>query len=431
MAFEVKKLENSKAEVVLTIEGTEFKNLRNKVIAKIAQGVEVPGFRKGKVPASVVEEKYADAIKEEISEEMLKANYEAVIKDGGIVPVDYFKLVEVKEEASKATATYIVEIVPEVKLGQYKGLEVEKAKAEVKSEDVESEMEKLLSQNSKLKEAAEGEKAQLEDTVSINFEGFVNGVAFEGGKAEGYDLKLGSKSFIDTFEEQIVGHVAGDEFEVNVKFPESYFKEELKGQPALFKVKVNSIKRVEKVELNDEFAKDMGFDTVAELRESKKAEIEKRENAKVEHGFINSILEKIKAASEVEIPESMIKREIVNRIREFEMQLKQQGANLDFYLKMNGISMEKLNEDLRPMAEEKIKIDLIIDEIAKVEKVEVKPEEIEEKMAEVASYYGMEMEKLKAELRKAGNYENFVENITIEQISKKTIDMIVSETVAK
>lgn len=431
MAFEVKKLENSKAEVVLTIEGTEFKNLRNKVISKIAQGVEVPGFRKGKVPASVVEEKYADAIKEEISEEMLKANYEAVIKDGGIVPVDYFKLVEVKEEASKATATYIVEIVPEVKLGQYKGLEVEKAKAEVKSEDVESEMEKLLSQNSKLKEAAEGEKAQLEDTVSINFEGFVNGVAFEGGKAEGYDLKLGSKSFIDTFEEQIVGHVAGDEFEVNVKFPESYFKEELKGQPALFKVKVNSIKRVEKVELNDEFAKDMGFDTVAELRESKKAEIEKRENAKVEHGFINSILEKIKAASEVEIPESMIKREIVNRIREFEMQLKQQGANLDFYLKMNGISMEKLNEDLRPMAEEKIKIDLIIDEIAKVEKVEVKPEEIEEKMAEVASYYGMEMEKLKAELRKAGNYENFVENITIEQISKKTIDMIVSETVAK
>ena len=204
-----------------------------------------------------------------------------------------------------------------------------------------------------------------------------------------------------------------------------------KGQPALFKVKVNSIKRVEKVELNDEFAKDMGFDTVAELREAKKAEIEKRENAKVEHGFINSILEKIKAASEVEIPESMIKREIANRIREFEMQLKQQGANLDFYLKMNGISMEKLNEDLRPMAEEKIKIDLIIDEIAKAEKVEVKPEEIEEKMAEVASYYGMEMEKLKSELRKAGNYENFVENLTIEQISKKTIDMIVSETIAK
>ena len=431
MAFEVKKLENSKAEVVLTIEGTEFKNLRNKVISKIAQGVEVPGFRKGKVPASVVEEKYADAIKEEISEEMLKANYEAVIKEGGIVPIDYFKLVEVKEEASKATATYIVEIVPEVKLGQYKGLEVEKAKAEVKSEDVESEMEKLLSQNSKLKEAPEGEKAQLEDTVSINFEGFVNGVAFEGGKAEGYDLKLGSKSFIDNFEEQIVGHAVGDEFDVNVKFPESYFKEELKGQPALFKVKVNSIKRVEKVELNDEFAKDMGFDTVAELREAKKAEIEKRENAKVEHGFINSILEKIKAASEVEIPESMIKREIANRIREFEMQLKQQGANLDFYLKMNGISMEKLNEDLRPMAEEKIKIDLIIDEIAKAEKVEVKPEEIEEKMAEVASYYGMEMEKLKSELRKAGNYENFVENLTIEQISKKTIDMIVSETIAK
>lgn len=431
MAFEVKKLENSKAEVVLTIEGTEFKNLRNKVISKIAQGVEVPGFRKGKVPASVVEEKYADAIKEEISEEMLKANYEAVIKEGGIVPVDYFKLVEVKEEASKATATYIVEIVPEVKLGQYKGLEVEKAKAEVKSEDVESEMEKLLSQNSKLKEAPEGEKAQLEDTVSINFEGFVNGVAFEGGKAEGYDLKLGSKSFIDTFEEQIVGRAAGDEFDVNVKFPESYFKEELKGQPALFKVKVNSIKRVEKVELNDDFAKDMGFDTVAELREAKKAEIEKRENAKVEHGFINSILEKIKAASEVEIPESMIKREIANRIREFEMQLKQQGANLDFYLKMNGISMEKLNEDLRPMAEEKIKIDLIIDEIAKAEKVEVKPEEIEEKMAEVASYYGMEIEKLKSELKKAGNYENFIENLTIEQISKKTIDMIVSETIAK
>lgn len=431
MAFEVKKLENSKAEVVLTIEGTELKSIRNKVVAKLAQGVEVPGFRKGKVPATVIEEKYAEAIKEEVAEEMLKANYETVIKDGGIVPVDYFKLKEIVEQGEKLSVTYTVDIVPEVKLGQYKGLEIEKSKPEVKSEDVEAEMEKLLSQNSKLKEAAAGEKAQLDDTVSIDFEGFVNGVAFEGGKAEGYDLKLGSKSFIDTFEEQIVGHTAGEEFDVNVKFPDTYFKEELKGQPALFKVKVNTIKRVEKVELNDEFAKDMGFDTVAELRESKKNEIEKRENIKIEHGFINSILEKIKATSEVEIPESMIQREMANRIREFEMQLKQQGASLDMYLKMNGISAEKLAQDLRPIAEEKIKIDLIIDEIAKTEKVEVKPEEIEEKMAEVANYYGMEIEKLKGELKKAGNYENFIENLTLEQISKKTIDMIVSETIAK
>ena len=431
MAFEVKKLENSKAEVVLTIEGTEFKNLKNKVLTKIAQNVEVPGFRKGKVPVSVVEEKFAEAAKEEISEELLKANYEAVIKDGGIVPVDYFKLQTITEEGDKITAVYTVEIVPEVKLGQYKGLEVAKDKVEIKAEDVETEMEKLLSQNSKLKEVAEGEKAQLDDTVNINFEGFVNGVAFEGGKAEGYDLKLGSKSFIDTFEEQIVGHVAGDEFDVNVKFPDTYFKEELKGQPSLFKVKLNTIKRVEKVELNDEFAKDMGFDTVAELRDAKKAEIEKRENAKVEHGFINSILEKIKAASEIEIPESMIQREIANRIKEFEMQLKQQGANLDLYLKMNGITPEKLMQDLKPMAEEKIKIDLIIDEIAKLENVEVSEAEIEEKIAEVSNYYGMEVEKLKGELKKAGNYENFIENLKLEQISKKTIDMIVSETIAK
>lgn len=362
---------------------------------------------------------------------MLKQNYSKIIEEGEILPVDYFKLQSVSEENGEIKAFFMVEIMPEIKVGQYKGLEVEKEKVEIKEEQIMAEIEKMVEANSKLKEVEAGEKAQNGDTANINFEGFIDGVAFEGGKAEGYDLKLGSKSFIDNFEDQIVGHTAGDEFDVNVKFPESYSKKELAGKPALFKVKLNSIKRVEKAELNDDFAKDMGFETMEELRESKKSEIEKRENSKVEHGFINSILEKIKSASEIEVPKSMVAREVANRIKEFEMQLSSQGVGLDIYLKMNGITKEKLVADLSPLAEEKIKIDLIVDEIAKLEKVEVTEEEVEEKIAEIAKYYQMEVEKLKAQLKASGNYTTFIENLKIESISKKTIDLIVSETIEK
>lgn len=431
MAFEVKKVKKTEVEVVITVSGEDAKKIKSNIVNQVRAEVEIPGFRKGKAPIDVIEKSYAQTIKEECAEEMLKQNYNKVIEEGEILPVDYFKLQSVSEENGEIKAFFMVEIMPEIKVGQYKGLEVEKEKVEIKEEEVAAEIEKMVESNSKLKEVAPGEKAQDGDTTNINFEGFVDGVAFEGGKAEGYDLKLGSKSFIDNFEDQIVGHVVGDEFDVNVKFPESYFKKELAAQPALFKVKLNSIKRVEKVELNDEFAKDMGFETIEELRESKKSEIEKRENSKVEHGFINSILEKIKSASEIEVPKSMIAREVANRIKEFEMQLSSQGVGLDIYLKMNGITKDKLVSDLSPLAEEKIKIDLIVDEIAKLEKVEVTEAEVEEKIAEIAKYYQMEVEKLKAQLKASGNYTTFIENLKIESISKKTIDLIVSETIEK
>lgn len=432
MAFEVKKVKKTEVEVVLTASGADAKSIKNAIINRVRAEVEIPGFRKGKAPIDVIEKNYAQVIKEESAEEMLKQNYSKVVEEGAVVPVDYFKLQSVEEEADGSIkAFFTVEVMPEIQVGQYKGLEVEKAKIEIKEEDVTAELYKMIETNSKLKEAESGAKAENGDTVNINFEGFIDGVAFEGGKAEGYDLKLGTESFIDNFEDQIAGHTAGEEFDVNVSFPETYFKKELAAKPALFKVKLNSIKRVEKSELNDDFAKDMGFDTLQELKDSKKSEIEKRENTKIEHGFINSILEKIKAASDVEVPNALINREIENRIKEFEMQLSSQGASLDLYLKMNGLTKDKLVADLKPLAEEKIKIDLIVDEIAKLEKVEVTDAEIEEKMAEVATYYGMEIEKLKAQLKVAGNYDTFIENLKIEAISKKTIDLLVSETIEK
>lgn len=430
MNFEVTKKEKSQVEIVVKVEGEKLIAYKKDVINNIKKDVEVPGFRKGKAPISVVEEKYADLISQEIADKVMKENYETIVKENDFTPVDYLKLADIKMEETTFTATYLVDVLPSVELGEYKGLEVEKEKYEFNNEELEKEIEGLVSKNSKLKELAEEELAAMDDVVTINFEGFVDGVAFEGGKAENYDLKLGSKSFIDTFEEQIVGHKVGDEFDVNVNFPEQY-KEDLAGKEATFKIKINAVKREELPELNDEFAKDLGFDTVDALKEAKKLEIEKRENTKIEHGFVNTVLEKVKAASSVEVPEALVKREASNRAAELESQLKTQGMTLDQYLQMQNMTKDMLFGHLKPLAEEKVKMDLILDEIAKLEGVEVTDEEIEEKMAEVASYYQTEVEKLKEDLKKAGNYDNFIESLKLEKITQKTVDLIVKETVSK
>lgn len=430
MNYELKKLENSKVEILIKLEGEEVKKYTKEVINKIKGKAEIPGFRKGKVPESVILTQFADAIKEELAEKVVNNNYGKILDEEGLRPLDYAKILKVENTEEKIEVLLTVDIMPEVKVGQYKGLEIEKEKFELKDEHMAEELRKLQDKNGKLKEVAEGEEAQIDDTVTINFEGFVDGVAFDGGKGENYDLKLGSHSFIDNFEDQIVGHKTNDEFDVNVNFPEQY-KEDLAGKAATFKVKVNAIKRMELPELNDEFAKEAGFENLESLKEKKEIEIREREESKIENGFINNILEKIKAGSEVEIPEILIKQEVKARISEYEAQLQSQGISIDLYLSMNKMKKEDLEAQLKPIAEEKVKIDLILNEIAKLENVEVKEEEVEERMGEVAKYYGMEVEKLRAELKAKGNYENFLESLKLEKITQKTVDLIVSETISK
>jgi len=239
-------------------------------------------------------------------------------------------------------------------------------------------------------------------------------------------LKLGSKSFIDTFEDQLVGYQVGQEGEVNVTFPKEYFKDELAGKPAIFKVKVTSIKKLVKPVLDDEFAKDNDFDSLEELKSKKQEEITERETQRIEAEYKNSIVNKAVENSTLMIPNSMIDREISYRLSEIENNLKMQGANLEMYMQMSGLTVEKLAEQIRPVAESKVKRDVVLDAIALAENIEANEEEIEEKMNKVAEIYNMELAKLKEELEKAGNLVNFMENIKADVRINKTVDVLVA-----
>ncbi len=424
MNYEVKKLDNSAVEITLKVEGAEVSKAKEEAIKKITKDAEIPGFRKGHAPASAIESHYEGIIKEEVTDTILKAHYEAVLKDGKINPVDYIQTKSVDLKGDKFEVVFAVDVFPEIKLGEYKGLEAVKEVFEMTDDMLNKEIEMLLSSKSALEEAPEGHKAVLGDTVDLAFEGFVDGVAFDGGKADSHMLKLGTKSFIDTFEDQLVGYEKGQEGEVVVTFPAEYNAENLAGKEATFKVKINEIKVTKTPELNEEFAKESGFESVEDMKTKKTEEIKKRENARVEGEHRQALLNQVLANTEMTIPNSMIAREIKGRIAEMENQLKSQGMNLEMYLQMTGSSMEQLNEQVRPMAIEKIKLDLILDEISKIEKIELSEEELETKLAEVAAMYKMEVDKLKEELTKANNLDNFKANLKIDATMQKTVEFI-------
>lgn len=428
MNVEIKKLENSNVELLVTVEGDLVRKNRATVINKIAKEVELPGFRKGKAPISTIEAKFKDEIKDDVADLLIKEQYDAIIKEHDLKPVDFLRTVSIDLTDDKFVGTFVVDVYPEIKLGEYKGLEVERE--EFKMDDVllSVELDAMVEKNSKLVEAGEGYAAQLEDTVVLNFEGFVDGEPFEGGKAEGYTLKIGSKSFIDTFEEQLVGYQVGQEGEVNVKFPNEYFKDELAGKSAIFKVKVTAVKKLERPALDDEFAKDNDFDSLEALKESKREEIIKRENDRIDAEYKNAVVTKAVENSELTIPVSMIDREVENRIREIEYNLKMQGASLDMYLQMSGLSMEALGGQLKSVAESKVKRDVVLDAIATAENISVSDEELDKKVEDVAAAYGMEVEKLKEELTKAGNLNHFMENLKIDIRIHKTVDILVENT---
>ena len=427
MNYEVKKLENSVVEITLKVEGTEVSTAKKNAIKKIAKDAEIPGFRKGHAPESAIESHYEGVIKEEITDAILKAHYEAILKDGQINPVDYIKTTKVELNGDKFAVTFMVDVFPEIKLGEYKGLEATKEEFKMNDEIVNKEIEMMVSSKSNLEDAPEGHKAELNDTLDLAFEGFVDGVAFEGGKSESHMLKLGTKSFIDTFEDQLVGYEKGQEGEIVVNFPTEYNAENLAGKEATFKVKINAIKVAVTPELNDEFAVEAGFESVEDLKAKKTIEIKNREEARVEGEYRQNLLNQILANTEMTLPLSMIAREIKGRVAEMENQLKSQGMNLEMYLQMSGSTMEQLNDQIKPMAIEKIKLDLILDEIAKIEKIELSDEELETKLAEVASMYKMDSDKLKEELTKANNLENFKMNLKTDATLQKTVEFIQSQ----
>jgi len=332
MNYEVKKLDNSAVEITVKVEGTEVSNAKKEAVKKISKDAEIPGFRKGHAPASAIESHYEGVIKEEITDAVLKAHYETILKDGQINPVDYIRTTDVKLNGDQFEVTFVVDVFPEIKLGEYKGLEATKETFEMNEDIVNKEVEMMVSSKSSLEDAPEGHKAEMGDTLDLAFEGFVDGVAFEGGKSDSHMLKLGTKSFIDNFEEQLVGYEKGQEGEVKVTFPTEYNAENLAGKEATFKVKINGIKVTKTPELTDEFAKEAGFESVEDLKAKKTEEIQKREENRVEGEYRQALLNQVLANTEMTLPNSMIAREIKGKpIKISRYELRDVLTNVWFY----------------------------------------------------------------------------------------------------
>jgi trigger factor len=422
----VKKLNETTYEVTVVKTGDEVKHLKEHVMTHF-NGAKVDGFRPGHVPQNVLEKKYKKEIEDEIVNHIVSDEYAKVVTENNLKPVDNVNLIKYENKDDKIELVFTIPVLPEIKLGEYKGVKAEKEKVDITEEKLNEEIERLRTNAAKLKEVEEKTAAELNDVVNINFEGFIDGEAFEGGKAEGFDLTLGSKSFIDTFEEQITGHKKGDEFDVNVTFPENYGVANLSGKPALFKVKVNSIKRKEEAELNDNLAKELGYDSLEDLKSKTKENLTKREENRIESDFRNKVVEKVVENVSVEVPEQLVQKEIQYRMSEFAQQLQMQGMSIGQYFEMTGQNAEKMRETLKESAEKSIKAQLVLDEIAKVENISATDEDVNKEIEKMAEMYGVEKDVILNDVKKSGNYARFLDNTKYQIKNRKTIDFLVNE----
>lgn len=419
----VKKLSETVYEVSATRSGEELKNLKKHVLVHF-KDAKVDGFRKGHVPADVLEKKFKKEIEGEILNHIISEEYRKAVEENNLSPIADIKLEKYEDNEDNVEVVFTIPVLPEITLGDYKSVKVEKEALDVNDEKVNAEIEIMRSNAGKLKEVADDEAAKDKDVANINFEGFVDGEAFDGGKAEGFDLTLGSKSFIDTFEDQIIGHKKGDEFDVNVTFPEEYHAENLKGKPAVFKIKLNSIKRKEEAELNEDLAKELGYDSVEDLKAKTKENLIKREETRIENEHKGKVVDAVVEGVNFEIPEAIVEREIQFQINRFAQQLQMQGMSLNQYFEMTGQNIEKMRESIKESAEKSVKRDLVLNEIAKAEKVEATEEEVNAELDRTALMYGMDREGLIAEVRKSGNYARFIDDIKYQIVNRKTVDLL-------
>lgn len=419
----VKKLSETVYEVSATRNGEELKHLKEHVLVHF-KDAKVDGFRKGHVPADVLEKKFKKEIEGEILNHIISEEYRKAVEENNLSPIADIKLEKYENNEDNVEVVFTIPVLPEINLGDYKSVKVEKEALDVNDEKVNAEIEIMRSNAGKLKEVADDEAAQDKDVTNINFEGFIDGEAFDGGKAEGFDLTLGSKSFIDTFEDQIIGHKKGDEFDVNVTFPEEYHAESLKGKPAVFKVKVNSIKRKEEAELNEDLAKELGYDSVEDLKAKTRENLIKREEARIENEYRGKVVDAVVDTVNFEIPEAVVEREIQFQINRFAQQLQMQGMSLNQYFEMTGQDIEKMRESIKESAEKSVKRDLVLTEIAKAENVQATEEEVNAELDRTALMYGMDREGLIAEVRKSGNYARFIDEIKYQIINRKTVDLL-------
>ena len=392
------KVETNRYELEITIDGEKFRDAIAKVYKKQVKSIAVPGFRKGKAPMSIIEKYYGESV---FFEDALNLLYvealEGAAEEAGLTIIDdemKFDLVSISK-ADGVDFKVTLTTKPEVKMGEYKGLTAEKLILEVTEEEVGLELNRLAERNSRMVEVTD-RAAALDDTAVIDFEGFVDGTAFEGGKGEGYSLALGSGQFIPGFEDQIVGHTAGDEFDVNVKFPEEYGATELAGKDATFKVKLHELKKKELPVIDDEFAKDVSeFDTLEELKADISAKTLERKKNAAEDEVENQLVDKLVEVIDAEIPEAMFKNRAEQSVRDFEYRLQMQGMNLDMYLQYTNSSVEEMKKSFMPQAERQVKIRLALEKIAELENLTVPAEELEKEFNTLAETYSMDVNEIK------------------------------------
>ncbi|CCX89271.1 trigger factor [Clostridium sp. CAG:590] len=396
MSLTVENLEKNMAKLTITVPADEFIEAMKASYNKQKGKISVPGFRKGKVPQAYLEKMYGpEMFYEDAANTCMESSYPGALDECGLDVVSRPQIdVTQMEKGKDFIYTATVAVKPEVTLGEYKGVEVEKVDAEVTDEDVQAELLNVQKQNSRTI-PVEDRAAKMDDEVTIDFEGFVDGEAFEGGKGENYQLTLGSHSFIDTFEDQIVGKNIGEEFDVNVTFPEDYQAEDLAGKPAVFKCKLNGIKETELPELDDEFASEVSeFDTLDEYKADLKATLKVKKEKAAKNTKESLVIDQIIENSTMEIPDAMLDTTKEQMLNEFSQQLSYQGLSVDQYFQFTGMTKEKFLETSTPEAERRIKSRLVLEAIAKAEDIQVSEEELNDELKKMADMYQMDLEQL-------------------------------------
>lgn len=416
------KVETNVWELEISIDADAFEKAVNQAYLKARGSITIHGFRKGKAPRSFIEKYYGEGVFYEDALEILYPDaVEEAVKEANLEIVDTPFDLEVPEMGKDGVTLKLkVTVKPEVELGEYKGLKATRKPVKVSADEVKAELNRMLEQNSRIV-TVEDRAVKNGDITVIDFEGFVDDKPFEGGKAEGYELTIGSNQFIPGFEEQIIGHKTGESFDVNVKFPKDYH-EGLSDKDAVFKIVLHEIKVKELPELDDEFVKDVSDkDTVDELKKSIKADLEKAKKSEADREVENTLLDMVANGIKAEIPQAMIEKKIDNNIDDFSYRLQSQGLDMKTYLQYTGMDNEKFREGFKERAEQQVKLDLAIEKIIEAEKIEVLAEEIEEEYKKIAEAYNMDVETVKSAVHE--------ENIKPEIASRKAVDFIIANAV--
>ncbi len=427
MNCKVEKTENAnEVKLEITVEAEKFENAMKKVYFQNAKYINIPGFRKGKAPMNIVEKYYgAQIFYEDAFNDVATQAYDEALEEKKIDVVSRPTVDIIQMEKGKDVIfSAIVQVKPEVKLGKYKGIDIKKIEYPVKDEDIEKELKKMQEKNARLI-TIEDRALENGDIATIDFEGFTDGVPFEGGKAEGHELEIGSGAFIPGFEEQLVNMKINEEKEIKVTFPKEYFSKDLAGKEATFKVKLHEIKKKELPKLDDEFAKDVSeFDTLEELKADIKNKMEKDNEQKAKYETEESAIKAVCDNVKIDIPSGMVDMEVDHMIQDISQRLSYQGLKLDQYLKMIGKTEEEVRKEYEPQAIEAIKSRLTLEAIRKAEKIEASEEEIKEKLEEMAKNYGKKVE----EIQDNEDLKNYIKE-GIE--SEKAIDFIVKNAKIK